>query len=254
MFFDYPVNFRRDIHRNFTVSGAVETPNNMIADNNYETTSDATSFAFKTHGILENILTDITHIFIKGKNIANYTISVPSGHGTGTSRTRTIPTTVRTWEGENIETTINGFQNDLYDLHIPVAIASAQSLTGAITVANNLTSFPNQTDFEITLQLANAALTSDDTAGQITINYIDPNDDPQVETIAYRYYEVENPKIVDLEIKSITSITATGFSTGTITVSTKQENNFNCSKVALSITGTNAEIAEVMLLNLRYQK
>ena len=116
LFFDFPINMRSDIDRNFTVAGSVETSNRDIADNNYDTLSDSTSYSFITHGQLPSILTDITHIFIKGSGITSYELSVPTGHGTGTTVTRTVPTTVTNFEGNSVNITIDGKQNDLFKI------------------------------------------------------------------------------------------------------------------------------------------
>ena len=115
-FFDFPINMRTDIERNFTVSGAVETVNRSIADNNFDTNSDSLSYAFITHGEKVTDMMRITHIFIKGSGIATYTLSVPSGHGTGTTVTRTVPTSVTNTEGDSISITKDGFQHDLFKI------------------------------------------------------------------------------------------------------------------------------------------
>ena len=116
LFFDFPINMRTDVERNFTVSGATETVNRTIADNNYETFSDSTDYAFITHGILPADRMDITHVFLKGSGITSYELSVPSGHGTGTTVTRTLPTTVNNLEGRPVSITVDGFQNDLFKI------------------------------------------------------------------------------------------------------------------------------------------
>lgn len=115
-FFSTAINHRTDIERNFSVAASVETAIRTIADNNYETYSDATSYSFITHGILPTDHTRITHVFIKGTGITNYTISVPSGSGTGTTVTRTLPSTVNNLEGNPIPITVDGTQNDLFKL------------------------------------------------------------------------------------------------------------------------------------------
>ena len=116
LFFDFPINLRTDIERNFTVASGTETANRAIADNNYETFSDSTEYAFVTHGMLPADTTEITHIFIKGSGITSYELSVPTGHGTGTTVTRTVPANVTNLEGNSVSITIDGKQNDLFKI------------------------------------------------------------------------------------------------------------------------------------------
>ena len=115
-FFSAAINYRTDIERNFSVAASVETPIRTIADNNYNTYSDSNDYAFITHGILPTAETRITHVFIKGTGIVSYTISIPSGSGTGSTVTRTLPTTVDNLEGDPVPILVEGYQNDLFKL------------------------------------------------------------------------------------------------------------------------------------------
>ena len=160
-FFSTAINYRTDRERNFTVAGSVETAIRTIADNNYATFSNATDYAFITYGILPTQQTRISHIFVKSSGVTSYTMSIPSGEGTGTTMTRTLPSTVLNPQGKVVSITYDGMQNDLFELHIPRTVVNAQPLTSTITIANNLSTI-TQTSFDLEFSLANATLLSSD--------------------------------------------------------------------------------------------
>ena len=157
LFFDFPINYRTDLERNFSGSGATRTAITSIADNNYNTSSDATTFTFKTHQILASQSTQITHVFVKCSGVVSYEISVPTGMGTGTTETRTLPSTVNNAEGEPISITVGDWQNDLFKLTAPFNATEVQIIfTGTdvkiaeVMLLNLVLDFPQSHYFEIT--------------------------------------------------------------------------------------------------------
>lgn len=122
-FFNFPINYQYD-HNAFDNSVAPRVIDNRPNDNNYSTFSPSTSLLFQTHG---DTLTDnsrITHVFIKGKNLTDYTIAVPSGQGTGTGlTTQTIPA----------DQVVNGIQHDLRAIGPLMASEVSLTVTGTNT-------------------------------------------------------------------------------------------------------------------------
>lgn len=102
--FKFPVNYRYG-RRAFTVdSSNVRISASALIDNDYRTFSDGSRFVFETHGDSSTDASRVTHVFIKGSGITNYSVSVPSGQGSGTGLSaQTIPA----------GGVVNGIQNDL---------------------------------------------------------------------------------------------------------------------------------------------
>ena len=94
IYFDLPVNYRRDLNRNFSVSGMTETAITSIADNDYTSSSDATSFAIITHKQDRTESARITHIFFKVSGVTSAVVGVPAGFGSGTTQNITFPATI----------------------------------------------------------------------------------------------------------------------------------------------------------------
>ena len=122
-FFNFPINYQYD-HNAFDNSVTPRVIDNRPNDNKFSTFSTSTSLVFQTHG---DTLTDnsrITHIFIKGKNLTDYTVAVPSGKGTGTGLTnQTIPA----------DQVVNGIQHDLRAIGPLMASEVALTVTGTNT-------------------------------------------------------------------------------------------------------------------------
>ena len=102
--YKYPINYQYG-RQSFSVNASnVRTGAAVISDNKYDDNSTEDRFIIETFG--RNRMTDtmITHIFIKGIDIDDYSVSVPTGQGTGTGlASQTIPDAG----------TVNGIQHDL---------------------------------------------------------------------------------------------------------------------------------------------
>ena len=124
--FKFPINYVYG-HQSFSLgsgSPPTRTGASQISDNDYRTFSSQTRFAIETHGDSSTDNTRITHIFIKAKNLTNYTVSVPSGEGSGTGLTdQTIPA----------NQVVDGIQHDLRSLGPLNATEVEVSVTGTST-------------------------------------------------------------------------------------------------------------------------
>lgn len=115
-FYRTPIHYQ-DSRGIYYVTGARRTLASEVNDNDYRTYSEQSVFVAQTYGESATDNTRIDSIFIKTSGVTQYSVSVPSGMGTGTGFTnRTIPTTVSPPDGVSVSTTIGGFQNDLVDL------------------------------------------------------------------------------------------------------------------------------------------
>ena len=93
-----------------TPNGSTETILEA-SDNDYRT------FTTETHLDIDisddGNATTIDFIFIKGKNIDSYDVTISGGSGSGFID-REIPETIKSFEGTDTDTTINDFQHELY--------------------------------------------------------------------------------------------------------------------------------------------
>ena len=138
-FFKFPINYGYD-HSAFSVdSQDNRTPSSNINDNDYTTFSTENRFIIETHGDLRTDSSKITHIFIKGKGIDSYSVSIPTGMGTGTGfNGRVIP----------VDQTANDFQHDLQPLtsvdatEIQVDVVGASSQVYVILLLESVMDVP----------------------------------------------------------------------------------------------------------------
>ena len=95
-----------------------------INDNDYRTSATQSRFILETHGDTRTENTRITHVFIKAQGLTNYSVSVPTGQGTGTGLTQqVIPA----------DGVVDGIQHDLRAVG-PVSATEVQvDVTGAAT-------------------------------------------------------------------------------------------------------------------------
>ena len=78
-FFKFPINYEYDHDAFYLNSANQRLPASQVNDNNYLTFSRQNRFIFETHGDTRTDNSTISHVFIKGKNITQYTISIPAG-------------------------------------------------------------------------------------------------------------------------------------------------------------------------------
>ena len=88
--FKYPINYTYgresfSVNQSGVRSGAPE-----ISDNDYRTSNSASRFILQTHGATSTTNSRITHIFIKAEGLTNYSVSIPTGKGTGTGLTNQV--------------------------------------------------------------------------------------------------------------------------------------------------------------------
>ena len=84
--YTYPANYRygRQTRRVDIDSGAI-TRAPEVSDNNWDTLVSGNRFLFEVHGDTTADNTRLTHIFLRGGDIENYSVTIPSGQGTGTA-------------------------------------------------------------------------------------------------------------------------------------------------------------------------
>ena len=105
-FFKYPINY--EYNRNaFNAGVSPRVVDNNCNDNRYDTFTRNTNLIFQTHGNTPSTGTPITHVFLKSKNVASYSVTVVPTKGTGTGViSRSIPS----------NQIVNGFQHDLFPI------------------------------------------------------------------------------------------------------------------------------------------
>ena len=115
-FFKTPIHYQ-GTRQIFSLDGTTRTPAPEVTDNDYRTYSTELSYIIQTYGTTPTTNTTINFIWIKGTGITNYTLSVPSGMGSGAGvTTQVIQPTVTPPDGTTISTTINNIQHELLDL------------------------------------------------------------------------------------------------------------------------------------------
>ena len=151
-------------------------------------------------------------------------------------------------EGTSQDTTIDGVQYDLLDLrNESVTVVNNQSLTGSTaTVANNLSSINSAVS--VTVSLSSAALTDVMTAGTVEIVGENPSGTVVRQTLSFANDVLNDPQISTTTFVRITTVNLTGFSAGTITI-TSGSGALYCTEAQLTITGTDVRIYQIRLLD-----
>lgn len=251
-FFKTPIHYQggRQI---FSVDGSTRTPAPEVNDNDYRTSNDATTYIVETYGATPSTNTTVNWVWVKGSGITNYTVSVPSGKGTGYGvSSRVIPTSVMTPEGSSVLTTVDGIQHDLVDL-TPIRVLETHLLSSADppVISNNLSGVLNPVSLRI--RVLGARLTNPSTAGAITVSGTDSNGAVINEPVSFSEAELTANllrlvnKNTTQNFATVTSIVVAGFSSGTFNIGTPS-GTLSVQEVQLEFTGTNTEIYEIMLL------
>lgn len=79
----FPVNYKYGRNAFSVDASDVRTAAPEIQDNDHSTFSTEKKFAIETHGDSRSENTLLNHIYIRGTGITNYTVTVPTGKGTG---------------------------------------------------------------------------------------------------------------------------------------------------------------------------
>lgn len=99
----FPVNYRYGRNAFSVATGNVRSGAPEIQDNDYDTFSTQQRFIIETHGDTRTTNTTLNHIYLRGSGITSYSVTVPSGSGSGTALTgTTIPDS----------DVVNGIQHD----------------------------------------------------------------------------------------------------------------------------------------------
>lgn len=126
-FFGYPVNFYQDASRN-TARDATNAYRvfSTFTDGDVSTSRRETHYRLFTYPLYRegdtNQESRISHIFVKTTGVTNYTVSVPTGFGTGSDVTRTLPEHVTTPQGQQVPILHDGKQHDLFALSTPLTV------------------------------------------------------------------------------------------------------------------------------------
>ena len=89
-FFKYPINYQYGRASYSVDASLVRTAADVIDDNDYRTSSSLQRFILETHGATRTTNSRITHIYVKAEGLTNYSVSIPTGRGTGTGLTNHV--------------------------------------------------------------------------------------------------------------------------------------------------------------------
>ena len=244
-FFKTPIHYQGN-RKIYSLNGAIRTEVPNVNDNDYRTYSTESSYIVQTHGAQLTDETIVNWAFIKNSGVSSYSISVPSGKGSGDGITnRSIQSTVQSFDKSNVSTTVNGIQNELVSLSSAITVVNNQSLRRSpSTIANDLSSITNAVSLRV--QLTNATLSSSSTPGTVEIVGDNPAGTEVTQTLSFSNTELLDPKTTTQQYISVSAINLTGFSAGSITITYNAR--LSCSEAQLDFTGTNIRIYEIMLL------
>lgn len=244
-FFKLPIHYQ-DNRKIYSLSGTTRTDAPQVNDNDYRTSSTENSYIVQTHGETVTSNTTVDWLFVKGSNIDSYSLSVPSGKGTGNGfASKSIPRTVNTFEGTQTFTEINDIQHDLVDLSSAgVVVSNANLSASTATATNNLSAIT--TAIPVRVALSNVVLTDTETAGTVEIVGENPASTTVQQTLSFANSIRHTPQSTTQTYITITGINLTGFSSGTLTIT--YDSRLSCTEAQLVFTGTNVTIYEIMLL------
>ena len=126
-FFDYPLNY-----------GGNRSQYRSVSDNDYQTYSEQTSMLLNidTAGDGSGTAREFTDIFLKCKGVASYAIALTDPEPSIALLDRTLPETVKNDSGDTVDTVVDGYQHDLYDLSTVISETrklKAKSITLTVT-------------------------------------------------------------------------------------------------------------------------
>lgn len=128
-FFDYPLNY-----------GGGRSQYKAVADNDYNTFTSQASMLLNidTAGDGSGTARDFTDIFIKCSGVSSYTAAFTNPENITSPAARTLPATVTNDSGDEVSTTVDGYQHDLHNLWTDESTAKpkAKSITLTFTGSN----------------------------------------------------------------------------------------------------------------------
>lgn len=131
-FFDFPLNY-----------GSGRSQYRAVADNDYNTFTSQTSMLLHidTAGDGSGTARYFTDIFIKCAGITSYTAALTNPEHITSPAARTLPATVTNDSRDEVRTTVDGFQHDLYSLWTDESTAKpkAKSITLTFTAVSGET-------------------------------------------------------------------------------------------------------------------
>ena len=244
-FFKVPIHYQdgRQVYNTAVPRAAVS----QVNDNDYRTYSEESTLIFETYGDTPIDNTHIGFIFVKSQNVTSYTVTVPTGRGSGGGVRRFIPHFVTSPSGQRVNTIIDGIQHDLLNLSTrPVVVASGDLTMSTISIEDNLSNYLREATLSI--NLSDATLTDPMTPGTLVINGENPIGTTVTETLSFAAGSIGTSQRTTESYLRITSIQPSGFSSGTARILSNHSNAMLASQVQIEFTGTSTRIYEVMLL------
>ena len=123
-FYDYPLNY-----------GGSRSQHPEVADNDYATFTTSTSMLLNidTAGDGSGDARDFTDIFLKCKGVASYSAALTDPANITSPKDRTPPAMVKNDSGDNVPTTVDGYQHDLHSLWTDESTAKPQAKSLTLT-------------------------------------------------------------------------------------------------------------------------
>ena len=149
-FFKYPINYTYN-HHQFNAQVVPRVIDNTANDNDYRTWSRYTKLVFETYGATTTDNSTITHIYIKSKNLDNYSVDAVTGKGTGTGLTnQTIPANQVvegfqhdlqpvSLEATEIEVTVTGTNTEVYEVMLLESLFEVDNIYSNVRVVRSNT-------------------------------------------------------------------------------------------------------------------
>ena len=131
-FFDYPLNY-----------GGGRSQYKAVADNDYQTYTEQTAMLLHidTAGDGTGTARAFTDIFVKCSGVQSYSAALTNPENITSPQARTLPATVTNDSGDEVSTTVDGYQHDLHNLWADESTAKpkAKSVTLTFTAAASKT-------------------------------------------------------------------------------------------------------------------
>ena len=131
--------FRDCVHyESGRVTGSGGAVVNTVVDNRYTTYSAEQTYVVDTRR--DGAASLVTHLFTKTIGVTNVSLTVTTGSGTGFTN-RAIETTVRPDEGGSVDTTLDGFDHQLFTLAAPISASEVTLRFGGSASSRQVVAF-----------------------------------------------------------------------------------------------------------------